>query len=305
MGLGYLRAGDPSKALVLYKFELAMAQQDEDEVTVALSLGNVGQALGMLGEYEQAFSIFSELQRYFTGLEMIDAAKFAAENRFKAVKGLGRDFLDHVSSSVADCFRRSLTGTPPVDGLADRQDLRMRLPLALLALSDDHEAIAELVTSATMEELMNCSEEDLCKTIGQVARATTDPDGPGPQQPGLHNAARYLVQVRRVAGARYILDKARRDEFEPDYLTGTGSGHFILYLRSFAAEHEMPALRLDPWGDGISLEDAIASGLEEAGWPQSPWAMRTCPPLAPVGHRQKTQPGRRILSGWAPTLTSS
>ena len=116
---------------------------------------------------------------------------------------------------------------------------------SLACVSDDHEAIAELMTSATMEELMNCSEEDLCKTIGQVARATTDPDGPGPQQPGLHNAARYLVQVRRVAGARYILDKARRDEFEPDYLTGTGSGHFILYLRSFAAEHEMPALRLD------------------------------------------------------------
>lgn len=264
MALGYLRAGDPSKALVLYKFELAMAQQGEDEVTVALSLGNVGQALGMLGEYEQAFSIFRELLRYFTVLEMLDNAKYAAENMHKAMKCLGRNFLHHVSSSVADCFRRSLTGTLPVDDLADRQDLRLRLVQALLALSDDHEAIAGLVASATIDELMKGPEEALCKTIGQVARATTDPTAPDPI--GLHNAARYLVQVRRVARARDVLGKARREEFEPDYLTGTGSGGFILYLRSFAAEHEMPALRLDPWGR-INLEDALASGLEEAGWP--------------------------------------
>jgi tetratricopeptide (TPR) repeat protein len=103
LGLCNIRLNKPAVAQRYYERRLSLAQDREDTMTIGVTMGGLGNAHALLGQYRVALDYFKRARAYFAEQEGANnALAYADASIAKAAQRIGDELVEYVSRSIAE-----------------------------------------------------------------------------------------------------------------------------------------------------------------------------------------------------------
>lgn len=256
LGTCCMQLNSAGAALSFFDELFQMASLRADINMMAQTAYNAGVAHTNLKQYNAGLDDFRKAKRYGVESGNSNIADYATGNVNKIVLLIGEVFIKYVSAAIA--AQAVNIEEQPYQG-----DFKHDLLCALMNISHYAQRTTILEAAIQFNEPPVLSDDEILVLTGNIIRSITGTNMADPKN--VYEAARFIVQVKRGINAQYQLQEIHKGYVEPD-ISGTGSGKYILYLRSFIAKAAMPRHLLEKWGD-VSLEEIVASRLDAGSYP--------------------------------------